>query len=126
VKEIKGPDIEGSPCQVNPTGCFGLYAHSENEYTNITRVRKPLSNVFESVTIASNLGKLGSFTLEMAPKFWKRYSDDLKREVVVAPHMPNPDAWSDTGLHAAWLGHSTVLLKIDGFTVLTDPSSVPG
>jgi len=27
----------------------------------------------------------------------------------------------DTGLHAAWLGHSTVLLKIDGFTILTDP-----
>jgi len=24
-------------------------------------------------------------------------------------------------LHAAWLGHTTVLLKIDGFTVLTDP-----
>lgn len=24
-------------------------------------------------------------------------------------------------MHAAWLGHSTVLLKIDGFTVLTDP-----
>ena len=25
------------------------------------------------------------------------------------------------GLHAAWLGHSTVLLKIDGYTILTDP-----
>lgn len=24
-------------------------------------------------------------------------------------------------MHAAWLGHSTVLLKIDGFTILTDP-----
>jgi L-ascorbate metabolism protein UlaG (beta-lactamase superfamily) len=24
-------------------------------------------------------------------------------------------------LHAAWIGHSTVLLKIDGFTILTDP-----
>jgi L-ascorbate metabolism protein UlaG (beta-lactamase superfamily) len=24
-------------------------------------------------------------------------------------------------LHAAWLGHSSVLLKIDGFTILTDP-----
>jgi L-ascorbate metabolism protein UlaG (beta-lactamase superfamily) len=24
-------------------------------------------------------------------------------------------------LHAAWLGHSTVLLKLDGFTILTDP-----
>jgi L-ascorbate metabolism protein UlaG (beta-lactamase superfamily) len=25
------------------------------------------------------------------------------------------------GLHAAWLGHTTVLMKIDGFTILTDP-----
>jgi L-ascorbate metabolism protein UlaG (beta-lactamase superfamily) len=29
--------------------------------------------------------------------------------------------WPDEGLHAAWLGHSTVLLKIDGVTILTDP-----
>ncbi|MDQ2948079.1 MAG: MBL fold metallo-hydrolase, partial [Acidobacteriota bacterium] len=29
--------------------------------------------------------------------------------------------WPDTGLHAAWLGHSTVLLKVNGFTILTDP-----
>ena len=38
-----------------------------------------------------------------------------------APHKPNPTAWPDTGLHAAWLGHSTVLLKIDGFLLITDP-----
>ncbi len=29
--------------------------------------------------------------------------------------------WPNRGLHAAWLGHSTVLLKIDGYTILTDP-----
>jgi L-ascorbate metabolism protein UlaG (beta-lactamase superfamily) len=29
--------------------------------------------------------------------------------------------WPETGLHAAWLGHSTVLLKIDGMTIVTDP-----
>ena len=34
---------------------------------------------------------------------------------------PRPLNWNDRGLHAAWIGHSTVLLKIDGFTVLTDP-----
>ncbi len=28
---------------------------------------------------------------------------------------------SDTGLRATWLGHSTVLIEIDGFKVLTDP-----
>ncbi len=36
---------------------------------------------------------------------------------------PRP-AWGrpvDSGLRATWLGHSTVLLEIDGFRVLTDP-----
>jgi L-ascorbate metabolism protein UlaG (beta-lactamase superfamily) len=34
---------------------------------------------------------------------------------------PRPTGWLDHGLHAAWIGHSTVLIKIDGFTILTDP-----
>jgi L-ascorbate metabolism protein UlaG (beta-lactamase superfamily) len=29
--------------------------------------------------------------------------------------------WPSTGTHAAWIGHSTVLLSVDGFNVLTDP-----
>jgi L-ascorbate metabolism protein UlaG (beta-lactamase superfamily) len=33
----------------------------------------------------------------------------------------NPREWGDQGLYAAWVGHATVLLKIDGMTVLTDP-----
>ncbi len=35
--------------------------------------------------------------------------------------IPEPQRWPDRGLFAAWLGHSTVLLKVDGFTILTDP-----
>jgi len=35
--------------------------------------------------------------------------------------MPDISRWGDEGIHAAWLGHSTVLLKINGYTVLTDP-----
>ena len=56
-----------------------------------------------------------------APTFWKRYSEDRKREVRRAPSRPNPAAWPDVGLHAAWLGHTTVLLKVDGMVILTDP-----
>jgi len=41
--------------------------------------------------------------------------------VAPAPARPSPKAWPDRGLHAAWLGHTTVLMKIDGFTILTDP-----
>lgn len=38
-----------------------------------------------------------------------------------APHHPDFTKWPQSGLHAAWIGHSTVLLSIDGFTILTDP-----
>lgn len=56
-----------------------------------------------------------------APFFWKQYAKELGHDVAPAPHRPNPGAWPQTGLHAAWLGHSTVLLSLDGFRILTDP-----
>lgn len=56
-----------------------------------------------------------------APGFWKNFYDDLGRTVREPESIPNPALWPDEGLHAAWIGHSTVLLKIAGVTVLTDP-----
>ena len=50
---------------------------------------------------------------------WAAYRN--AREIVPAPLHPAPRLWPDRGLFAAWLGHSSVLLKIDGVTVLTDP-----
>ncbi len=41
--------------------------------------------------------------------------------MISASAVPEPNRWSDQGLYAAWLGHSTVLIKIDGFVILTDP-----
>jgi L-ascorbate metabolism protein UlaG (beta-lactamase superfamily) len=42
-----------------------------------------------------------------------------------AAHARPAPAWQtrppDTGLRATWLGHSTVLIEIDGLRVLTDP-----
>lgn len=64
---------------------------------------------------------LSTWAYRTAPHFWKQYTADLARDVLPAPHRPNPRLWPDTGLHAAWLGHTTVLLKIDGITILTDP-----
>lgn len=55
------------------------------------------------------------------PHYWKRYSQDRRRRILPAPARPDPKSWPNHGLFAAWLGHSTVLLKIDGTTVLTDP-----
>jgi L-ascorbate metabolism protein UlaG (beta-lactamase superfamily) len=49
-----------------------------------------------------------------------------ERRVPLAPlPLSNPrDTWQkpvQSGLRATWLGHSTVLVEIDGFRVLTDP-----
>jgi L-ascorbate metabolism protein UlaG (beta-lactamase superfamily) len=68
-----------------------------------------------------NVSRLGALALETAPRFWERFSQDYKRSIVAAPHRPNPALWDEVGLHAAWLGHSTVLLKIEGVTIITDP-----
>lgn len=56
-----------------------------------------------------------------APSFWQQYAREFRRPIDPPPRRPHPSAWPDAGLHAAWLGHSTVLVKIDGFTFLTDP-----
>jgi L-ascorbate metabolism protein UlaG (beta-lactamase superfamily) len=64
---------------------------------------------------------LAGWAYRAAPTLWKKYSEDMKRQVRAAPERPDPQAWPDTGLHAAWLGHTTVLLKVDGVTILTDP-----
>jgi L-ascorbate metabolism protein UlaG (beta-lactamase superfamily) len=61
------------------------------------------------------------FARRAGPDFFRRYRDERRRPVEPAPFLPDPQKWPDQGLHAAWLGHSTVLLKIDGFTILTDP-----
>jgi len=58
---------------------------------------------------------------QAAPAFWSQYQEERRRQVAHASFRPHPAKWPDKGLHAAWIGHSTVLLKIDGFTVLTDP-----
>jgi L-ascorbate metabolism protein UlaG (beta-lactamase superfamily) len=69
----------------------------------------------------TGLAGLGAFVYRAAPAFWKQYADDMRRPIRPPSLRPDPGAWPDTGLHAAWLGHSTVLLKVDGTTILTDP-----
>ncbi|HTS31652.1 MAG TPA: MBL fold metallo-hydrolase [Bryobacteraceae bacterium] len=69
----------------------------------------------------AGLASMGSWAFRAAPRFWNHVSEDQARTVFPAPAHPAPRSWSDRGLHAAWLGHTTVLLKIDGVTILTDP-----
>jgi L-ascorbate metabolism protein UlaG (beta-lactamase superfamily) len=64
---------------------------------------------------------LAAFVYRAAPMFFRRISADMKRPVDAARHQPQIAAWPKQGLHAAWIGHSTVAISIDGFTILTDP-----
>jgi L-ascorbate metabolism protein UlaG (beta-lactamase superfamily) len=57
----------------------------------------------------------------MGPRLVERFTAEAVRPIEPPPLIPNPGLWDDFGLHSAWLGHSTVLLKIEGTTVLTDP-----
>lgn len=63
---------------------------------------------------------MGVTAYRTAPAFWQQFSKELGRPVLPPPHKPALQ-WPDRGLYAAWLGHSTVLLKVDGVTILTDP-----
>jgi L-ascorbate metabolism protein UlaG (beta-lactamase superfamily) len=64
---------------------------------------------------------LAGFVFEAAPIFFRRLSEDRKRPVEPSPRVPHIAAWPGEGAHAAWIGHSTVLIRVDGFTILTDP-----
>ena len=64
---------------------------------------------------------LAGFALRAGPILWERMSEVRKRTVEPSPGAPDFAAWKDEGVHAAWIGHTTVLLRIDGFTILTDP-----
>src|SRR3984893_5879274 len=68
-----------------------------------------------------NLKTLSNFAFRAGPMFWRKVQEERKRPVDLSPGIPDLRRWSDKGVHAAWIGHSTVLLRIDGFTILTDP-----
>jgi L-ascorbate metabolism protein UlaG (beta-lactamase superfamily) len=79
--------------------------------------------VFRRTLIGGAVGLtgLGTLAYRAAPGFWQQYGRELGRPIVPPADRPHPKSWPDHGLHAAWLGHSTVLIKIDGTTILTDP-----
>lgn len=76
-------------------------------------------------TIPESLRKtrtLAEFAYRARPLIWRRMSEDRKRAVQPAPRVPRLSAWTGrAGIQAAWIGHSTVLLEIDGFRIITDP-----
>ena len=69
----------------------------------------------------AGIATTGALLYRAAPSFWNQYAAERKRDIAPPPVVPDVTHWPDDGLHAAWLGHSTTLLKIDGFTIITDP-----
>ena len=88
------------------------------------RIRPRWGRKGDRLTMSARLARApetARFLRRAAPAFLHEISRDYRRESSPSPGEPDPRSWPDHGLHAAWLGHSTVLLKVDGFTVLTDP-----
>ena len=73
------------------------------------------------LTPARKVGSLAGFVFQATPIFWRRMSEDRKRPIKASPLVPRVTAWGGEGVQAAWIGHSTVLISVDGFTILTDP-----
>ncbi len=69
----------------------------------------------------TGLASAGHFVYRSAPAFWDQYMREVKRGILPPPAQPRWREWRDTGLYAAWIGHTTVLIKVDGYTILTDP-----
>ena len=69
----------------------------------------------------AGMATTGALLYRAAPSFWNQYAAERKRDIAPPAVVPDVKHWPDHGLHVAWLGHSTTLLKIDGFTIITDP-----
>jgi len=68
-----------------------------------------------------NTKSLAEFAFRAGPILWQRMSEDRKRTVEPSPRVPALAAWPVEGVQAAWIGHSTVVIRVDGFTIVTDP-----
>jgi L-ascorbate metabolism protein UlaG (beta-lactamase superfamily) len=109
------------------------YPELQREFCGLTMARTTNAKYWQSCRHAQRGGpprvserlmrapETARFLRRAAPAFFREISKEYKRETLPAPHRPAPKSWPSTGLHAAWLGHSTVLLMLDRMTILTDP-----
>lgn len=75
---------------------------------------EPLSSPLAALPVGRHIAIAGEFVL----------GGGKRRPPGIIPVESPRAAWTrppETGLRATWLGHSTVLLEIDGYRVLTDP-----
>ena len=89
----------------------------------------PSDTLSRSTRFSKTLAHLPPHTVTRAPRahavdrfrFLRMMLSDLRRNAAPAPHRPNPAAWNNDRVTAAWLGHATVLVNFFGITILTDP-----
>jgi len=80
----------------------------------------PRRSCLRRILIASGLLVTGvAFT--RVPRLLPLVLRDVGRPIIPAPRRPDVASWGSAGVFGTWVGHSTVLLRIDGFTILTDP-----
>ena len=90
----------------------------------VTEHRPPHRHIHGKKSFAhriENAPETARFLRRAAPAFLRELSKEYSRQTEPPPARPDLKVWPDTGLHAAWLGHSTVLVKVDGFSFITDP-----
>ncbi len=73
----------------------------------------------------TDVAKRRSLAMELAARLGRgrgqmRWLDQLNPPPP-SPLTPELSAWESRSLSAVWVGHATVLLRIDGMTILTDP-----
>lgn len=105
----------------NKTPWWGQAEDSEALKHFLKNWSEPVSRRTYLQRVALLVSSAGVLLYGHGPAFWGQMIKEMTSPLAPAPFRPDPAGWPDEGLFAAWLGHSTVLLKIDGFTILTDP-----
>ncbi len=80
---------------------------------------------FVGLTTAATVGTWFTFTNFAGARFVRQAIQETARHVTPSKLTPTPATWSDNEIHAAWIGHATVLLNFYGLTILTDPVMMP-
>src|SRR5690606_23974232 len=99
------------------------WRHTNFQGLRLERVRA--SSQFDGQTFVNPTGKGAGLKGNPLPVFGEFFFGSNQR----VPPGPLPlerphDAWqspTESGLRVTWLGHSTVLLELDGYVILTDP-----
>jgi L-ascorbate metabolism protein UlaG (beta-lactamase superfamily) len=58
-------------------------------------------------------------------RLWREWTVEGWRPISPPFAKPNPQAWEEARVTAAWLGHATVLINFFGIKILTDPVLFP-